>query len=148
MSKPAKAAKAPAKKAKLFSDAELEAMQEAKKERRRGNKADGEADLLAKIAEMGEADRKIATRIHAIVKATAPHLSPSTWYGMPAYKRDDRVICFYTPAQKFKSRYASFGFNDGAKLDDGNMWPTSFALTKLTPADEARIAALVKKAAG
>lgn len=148
MSKPAKAVKAPAKKAKLFSDAELEAMQEAKKERRRGSKGDGEADLLAKIAEMGEPDRKIATRIHAIVKASAPELSPSTWYGMPAYKRDDKVICFYTPALKFKSRYASFGFNDGAKLDDGNMWPTSFALTKLTPADEARIAALVKKAAG
>jgi uncharacterized protein YdhG (YjbR/CyaY superfamily) len=147
-SKPAKSAATAVKKAKVFSADELEAMQAAKAERRKGSKVDGESDVLAKIAEMGEPDRKIATRIHAIVKANAPQLSPKTWYGMPAYAKGDKVICFYTPAQKFKSRYATLGFNDGAMLDDGNMWPTSFALMKLTAAEETRIAALVKKAAG
>ena len=102
--------------------------------------------MLAKIAEMTEPDRGMAERIHAVVKASAPDLSPKTWYGMPAYAKDGRVICFFQPAQKFKSRYAMLGFNDGANLDDGTMWPTSFALTKLTKADEKRIAALVKKA--
>ncbi len=110
-------------------------------------KADGERDVLEKIAEMPEPDRVIAERIHAIVKESAPSLEPKTWYGMPAYaNKDGKVVCFYTAAAKFKSRYASFGFNDDANLDDGAMWPTSWALTKLTPADEKKIAALVKKA--
>lgn len=109
-------------------------------------KAEGESAVLAKIADMAEPDRTLAKRIHAIVKASAPMLSPKTWYGMPAYARDDRIICFFTPASKFKSRYATLGFNDGANLDEGAMWPTSYALTKLTAAEEARIGALVKKA--
>jgi uncharacterized protein YdhG (YjbR/CyaY superfamily) len=144
---------APAKKASkaksgVFSDAELEAMQEAKKERKKGG-ADGEADLMAKIAEMKGLDRELAERIHAIVKEHAPSLSPKTWYGMPAYAgADGKAVCFFTPAGKFKERYASLGFNTGAKLDDGNMWPTSFALLKLGDAEEKKIAALVKKAAG
>ncbi|PZR61827.1 MAG: hypothetical protein DLM71_07870 [Chloroflexi bacterium] len=110
------------------------------------NKADGESDVLAKIAEMPEPDRAIAKRLHAIIKTSAPTLSPKTWYGMPAYARDGKVVCFFTSADKFKSRYATLGFNDDANLDDGAMWPTSFALKKLTAAEEARIAALVKKA--
>ncbi|MBA3307583.1 MAG: DUF1801 domain-containing protein [Chloroflexi bacterium] len=110
------------------------------------NKADGESDVLAKIAEMPEPDRVIAERLHAIIKASAPALSPKTWYGMPAYAKDGKVVCFFTSADKFKSRYATFGFNDEAKLDEGAMWPTAFALTELTAADEARIGALVKKA--
>ena len=105
-----------------------------------------ESDVLAKIAEMPEPDRVIAERIHEIVKASAPSLSPKTWYGMPAYAKDGKVVCFFTSADKFKSRYATFGFNDTANLDDGAMWPTSFALKKLTAAEEAKIAALVKKA--
>jgi uncharacterized protein YdhG (YjbR/CyaY superfamily) len=113
----------------------------------RAGKADGESDLLAKIAEMPESDRVMAERLHAIIKATAPDLSPKTWYGMPAYARDGNVVCFFQSAQKFNSRYATFGFSDKANLDEGAMWPTSFALTELTSADEARIAALVKKAA-
>jgi uncharacterized protein YdhG (YjbR/CyaY superfamily) len=137
----------PAKTRKIFTDDELAAMKDAKSERRSAGKAaDGERDVLAKIAEMTGSDRDIAERIHALVKANAPALSPKTWYGMPAYARDGKVICFFTPAQKFKSRYATFGFNDDAHLDDGNIWPTSFALTKLTAADEAMIGALVKKA--
>jgi uncharacterized protein YdhG (YjbR/CyaY superfamily) len=112
-------------------------------------KTEGESALLAKLAEMPAADRAIAKRIHEIVKASAPGLSPKTWYGMPAYaNKDGKVVCFFTPASKFKSRYATFGFNDDAHLDDGAMWPTSFAVTKLTAAEEARIAALVKKAVG
>jgi uncharacterized protein YdhG (YjbR/CyaY superfamily) len=136
-----------------FTDEERGAIKERAKElkasARRGSRAgkeDGESEVLAKIAEMTEPDRGMAERIHAVVKASAPDLSPRTWYGMPAYARDGRVICFFQPAQKFKSRYATLGFNDGANLDDGTMWPTSFALTKLTKADEKRIAALVKKA--
>ena len=131
---------------------ELAALKETVKERkaaaRRGHGAEeGEADVLAKIAEMPASDRVIAERIHAVVKASAPGLKPKTWYGMPAYANEDgKVICFFTAAAKFKSRYASFGFNDDAKLDDGTMWPTSWALTKLTPADEKKIGALVKKA--
>ena len=113
----------------------------------RAGKADGESDLLAKIAEMPESDRVMAERLHAIIKATAPDLSPKTWYGMPAYAKDGNVVCFFQSAQKFNSRYATFGFSDKANLDEGAMWPTSFALTELTSADEARIAALVKKAA-
>lgn len=126
-----------------------ERARELKAESRRGArsaKSDGESEVLAKIAEMPEPDRTMAERLHAIVKATAPDLAPRTWYGMPAYARGSKVICYFTSADKFKSRYATFGFNDDARLDDGTMWPTSFALTKLTPADEAQIAALVKKA--
>ena len=111
-------------------------------------KADGESALLAKIAEMPKADRDLAERVHAIVKANAPNLMPKTWYGMPAYAKGDKVVCFFQSADKFKSRYATFGFSDQANLDDGAMWPTSFALQKLTAADEKRIAALVKKAVG
>lgn len=115
----------------------------------RGGKPDGEADLLAKIAEMPDADRVMAERIHAIVMATAPGLSPKTWYGMPAYANaQGKVVCFFQAAAKFKARYATFGFDQEAHLDDGTMWPTSWALTKLTPAAEKQIAELVKKAAG
>jgi len=113
----------------------------------RAGKADGESDLLAKIAEMPESDRVMAERLHAIIKATAPDLLPRTWYGMPAYAKDGNVVCFFQSAHKFKSRYATFGFSDKANLDEGAMWPTAFALTELTAADEARIGALVKKAA-
>jgi uncharacterized protein YdhG (YjbR/CyaY superfamily) len=136
---------------KVWTDEERAAMQEHAKEmkaeaRRGKDKADGERDVLAKIAEMPESDRVMAERLHAIVKESAPDLSPKTYYGMPAYARDGKVICFFQAADKFKARYATFGFNDDANLDDGNMWPTSWALTKLTPADEKKIAALVKKA--
>lgn len=110
------------------------------------NKADGEADVLATIAAMPEADRAIAARLHEIIKASAPSLSPKTWYGMPAYARDGKVVCYFQSAQKFKTRYASFGFSDEANLDEGALWPTAFALKKLTAAEEARIVALVKKA--
>ena len=133
------------KSSKGFTDEERAAMKERAAELKR-SKADGEGDLLSKIAEMPEPDRTMAGRIHAIVKATAPELTSRTWYGMPAYAKDGDVVCFYQSAAKFKSRYATFGFSDKAKLDDGEMWPTSFALRKLTAADEARIAALVKKA--
>ena len=135
-----------------FTDEERGAMKERAKELktsgRRGPraKADGESEVLAKIAEMTEPDRAMAERVHAVIKASAPDLSPRTWYGMPAYAKDGKVVCFFQPAQKFKSRYATLGFNDGANLDEGTMWPTAFALTKLTKADEKRIAALVKRA--
>jgi len=109
---------------------------------------EGEKALLAKIAAMKEPDRGMAKRIHAIVKANAPTFSPTTWYGMPAYTKNGKAVLFFQDAAKFKARYATFGFNDNASLDDGNMWPTSYALTKLTAADEAKIAALVKKALG
>ena len=124
-----------------------ETMRERKAAARRGGaKADGEADVLAKIAEMPEPDRSMAERIHAVVKAAAPDLAPRTWYGMPAYAKDGKVVCFFTAASKFKERYASFGFNAAANLDEGSMWPTAWALTKLTKADEKRIGELVKKA--
>jgi uncharacterized protein YdhG (YjbR/CyaY superfamily) len=110
------------------------------------NDADGESDVLAKIAEMQGADRAMATRLHAIIKESAPALSPRTWYGMPAYAKDGKVVCFFQSAQKFKARYATFGFSDAANLDEGDMWPTSFALKELTAAGEARIGVLVKKA--
>jgi uncharacterized protein YdhG (YjbR/CyaY superfamily) len=113
---------------------------------RRASKADGEGEVLAKIAEMPKPDRDLALRLHAIVKASAPSLSPRTWYGMPAYAKDGKVVCFFQSAQKFKTRYATFGFSDKANLDQGAMWPTAFALRELTAADEATIAALVKKA--
>lgn len=145
-SNPAASAAKPAKRSKVFSDAELQAMKDAKTERRKGS---GESDLLAKVAELKGLDRELAEKIHAIIKAAAPDLSPKTWYGMPAYAdKNGKIVCFFTPASKFKSRYATFGFEEAAKLDEGNMWPTSFALTKLTAADEARIGELVKKAAG
>jgi uncharacterized protein YdhG (YjbR/CyaY superfamily) len=126
-----------------------ERAKELKAEARRGkDRAAGESDLLAKIEEMPEADRDMATRLHAIVTKTAPDLMPKTWYGMPAYAADGKVVCFFQSAAKFGARYATFGFNDTAKLDDGAMWPTSFALKRLTAADEKKIAALVKRAVG
>ena len=151
--KSAKSTTAINKKSKGFMDEERSAMkeraQELKAEARRGpraNKADGESAVLAKIAEMPEPDRAMAKRLHAIIKASAPALSPKTWYGMPAYAKDGKVVCFFQSAQKFKSRYATLGFNDEAKLDEGAMWPTAFALKELTAAEEVRISALVKKA--
>jgi uncharacterized protein YdhG (YjbR/CyaY superfamily) len=151
--KAAKSTTATDKKSKGFTDEERAAMkeraQELKAEGRRGpraGKADGESDVLAKIAEMPEPDRAMAKRLHAILKASAPALSPKTWYGMPAYAKDGKVVCFFQSAQKFKSRYATFGFSDEANLDAGAMWPTSFALKELTAAEEVRIGALVKKA--
>ena len=135
-----------------WTDEERAAMKERAKElkagapRGRTGKADGEGDLLAKLAEMPEADRAMGERIHAIVKASAPSLSPKTWYGMPAYAKDGKVVCFFQSAAKFNARYATLGFSDEANLDEGAMWPTAFALTELTAADEARIGALVKKA--
>jgi uncharacterized protein YdhG (YjbR/CyaY superfamily) len=138
-----------------FTAEERAAMKERARElkatRRRGPRAadaDGESDVLAKIAEMPEPDRVMAERLHAIVKAVAPDLSPRTWYGMPAYARDGNVVCFFQSGDKFKARYATLGFSDKANLDEGAMWPTSFALTELTAADEARIGALLKKASG
>ncbi len=145
--KAAKSGGASAKASQGFTAEEKAAMKERARElKMAGDRAAGESALLAKIAEMPEPDRSMARRLHAIVKASAPSLSPKTWYGMPAYARDEKIICFFQSADKFKARYATFGFNDAAKLDDGAMWPTSFALKELTPADEARIAALVKKA--
>jgi len=142
---------AKAKASKRFTSEEMAAMRERARElkaesRRGAERADGERDLLAKIAEMPKPDRVMAERIHAVVTAAAPELVPKTWYGMPAYSRDGKLVCFFKAADKFKSRYATFGFEEDAKLDDGTMWATSWALTKLTPADEARIGALVKKA--
>jgi uncharacterized protein YdhG (YjbR/CyaY superfamily) len=135
------------KSAQGFSAEERAAMKERARElKAEKNKADGESDLLAKIAEMPKADRVMAERLHAIVKDTAPELAPKTWYGMPAYARDGKVVCFFQSAAKFKARYATFGFNDTAKLDDGAMWPTSFALQELGDAEEKKIRALVKKA--
>ncbi len=139
------------KKATGFTDEERAAMKERAQELKaeaRANKdrAQGESDVLAKIAEMPEPDRAMATRIHAIIMQSAPSLSPKTWYGMPAYARDGKVVCFFQSAHKFNARYATFGFNDAANLDEGAMWPTAFALKELTPAAETKIAALVKKA--
>jgi len=149
--KSAKSTTASGKASKGFTDEERAAMKERAKELKaeaRANKdrAEGERDVLAKIAEMQGPDRAMAKRLHAIIKASAPDLSPKTWYGMPAYAKDGKIVCFFTPASKFNSRYATFGFNDDANLDDGAMWPTSFALKKLTPAEEKKISALVKKA--
>jgi uncharacterized protein YdhG (YjbR/CyaY superfamily) len=136
---------------KGFTDTERAAMKERAKElkaeaRANKNRAEGERDVLAKIAEMPEPDRTMATRIHAIITASAPALAPKTWYGMPAYARDGKVVCFFQGASKFNSRYATLGFTDAAMLDDGATWPTSFALTELTAAEEEKISALVKKA--
>jgi uncharacterized protein YdhG (YjbR/CyaY superfamily) len=153
--KSAKSSTAINKKSNGFTDEERAAMkeraQELKAEARRGrrgkkDKADGERDVLAKIAEMPKPDRDMAERLHAIIKASAPALSPRTWYGMPAYAKDGKVVCFFQSAQKFNSRYATFGFSDRANLDEGAMWPTAFALKELTAAEESRIGALVRKA--
>jgi uncharacterized protein YdhG (YjbR/CyaY superfamily) len=144
------------KKSDGFSDDEKAAMKERarelKKEARQAKgavrKADGESDVLEKIAEMTGTDRTMARKLHALMKAHAPELSPKTWYGMPAYARNGKVVCFFQSAQKFKSRYATLGFSDQANLDDGDMWPTAFALKKLTPSEEKQIIALVQKAVG
>jgi hypothetical protein len=137
----------------IFTDEERGAIKERAKEQkaaaRRGpgaDKADGESAVLAKIAEMSEPDRAMGERLHAVIKTSAPALSPRLWYGMPAYAKDGRVVCFFQSAEKFKTRYATLGFSDEANLDEGTMWPVAFALTELTAADEARIGALVKKA--
>lgn len=139
------------KKPKGFTDEERAAMKERARElkaeaRRGAGRTEGESDVLARIAQMPEPDRAMANRLHAIIKASAPALSPKTWYGMPAYARDGKVVCFFQSAQKFKSRYATFGFSDEANLDEGAMWPTSFALKELTAAEEAWISRLVKQA--
>ncbi len=151
--KSAKSTTAIGKKFKGFTDEERAAMkerlQELKAAARRGpraDKADGDSAVLAKIAEMPEPDRAMGKRLHAIIKASAPALSPRLWYGMPAYAKDGKVVCFFQSAQKFNTRYATFGFSDEANLDEGAMWPTAFALKELTAAEEARIGALVKKA--
>jgi uncharacterized protein YdhG (YjbR/CyaY superfamily) len=130
-----------------FTDEERDAMKNRVQEMKvAARKSDGESEVLAKIAEMPESDRAMAKRLHAVIKASAPALEPKTWYGMPAYAKDGKVVCFFQSAQKFKTRYATFGFSDAAKLDEGSMWPNAYALTKLTAADETRISALVKKA--
>ena len=145
--KSAKTTTATGKTYEGFTDDERGAMKERAQELKADKKkADGEADLLAKIDEMEGTDRAMAKRLHGIIKDSAPTLAPKTWYGMPAYAKDGKVVCFFQPAQKFKSRYATLGFNDDANLDEGTMWPTSYALTELTADDEARIGALVKKA--
>jgi len=151
--KSAKSTTATGEKSKGFTDEERAAMKERAQElkaeaRAEKDKAEGESAVLAKIAEMQGPDRAMAERLHAIIKASAPALSPKTWYGMPAYAKDGKVVCFFQSAQKFKSRYATFGFSDEANLDEGAMWPTSFALKKLTDVEEAKIGALVKKAVG
>jgi uncharacterized protein YdhG (YjbR/CyaY superfamily) len=149
--KSAKSTTAKNKKSSGFTEEERAAMKERAEElkaagRRGAGKEDGESDVLAKIAEMPEPDRAMAERLHALIKASAPALSPRTWYGMPAYAKDGKVVCYFQSAQKFKSRYATFGFSDKANLDEGAIWPTAFALKKLTSAEEAKIGALVKKA--
>ena len=151
--KSAKSTTATDKPSKGFTPEERAAMKERARELKaaarggpRAGKADGEGDVLAKIAEMPGPDRAMAERLHAIIKASAPALSPRTWYGMPAYAKDGYVVCFFQSAQKFKTRYATFGFSDAANLDDGTMWPTAFALAELTADDEARIGELVKRA--
>jgi uncharacterized protein YdhG (YjbR/CyaY superfamily) len=144
-----KGAAAKDKKSEGFTDEERAAMKERAQELKaaaRADKADGESDVLAKIAEMPEPDRAMAKRLHAIIQASAPALTPKTWYGMPAYARDGKVVCFFQTAAKFKTRYATLGFSDAANLDEGAMWPVTFALKELTAAEEARIVALVKKA--
>ena len=149
--KSAKSTTATGKASEGFTDEERAAMKERARELKAEARASqdreaGERDVLAKIAEMPGPDRAMAKRFHAIVKASAPVLSPKTWYGMPAYAKDGKIVCFFQSADKFKARYATFGFNDTANLDEGAMWPTSFALKALTAAEEAKISALVKKA--
>jgi uncharacterized protein YdhG (YjbR/CyaY superfamily) len=129
-----------------FTDEERAAMRERAKESKRAGKGDGESEVLAKIAEMEASDRAMAERIHALVKDSAPDLAPRTWYGMPAYAKDGKVVCFFQSAQKFKARYATLGFSDSANLDEGSMWPTAYALKRLTAAEEKTIAALLARA--
>jgi uncharacterized protein YdhG (YjbR/CyaY superfamily) len=149
MEEPAQEVMMSANKSKGFTAEERAAMKErAKEQKAEAQKVDGERAVLAKIAEMQGPDRTMAERLHEIVKANAPELSPRTWYGMPAYAKDGKVVCFFQSAQKFNTRYATFSFSDRANLDEGAMWPTSFALKELTAAEEARIGALVKKAVG
>ena len=143
--KSAKSSTAMSKKSKAFTEEERAAIRD-RVEDLKADKEDGESLVLAKIAEMREPDRTMGKRIHAIIKENVPTLTPRLWYGMPAYAKDDKVVCFFQPAQKFKTRYSTFGFSDKANLDEGNMWPAAFALKRLTAAEEARIAALVKKA--
>ena len=136
----------PKKTSKRFSAEERDAMKERARELKAGDKDDGERTVLARIAQMKEPDRAMGKRLHAIIMASAPNLTPRLWYGMPAYAKDGKVLCFFQNAQKFKTRYSTFAFSDKANLDEGQMWPTGFALKELTAADEARIGALVKKA--
>ena len=143
--KSAKSTTATKKRYDGFTGEEKAAMKDRVEEMKTA-KADGESELLAKIAEMQKSDRAMAERVHAVIKASAPALSPKTWYGMPAYAKDGKIVCHFQPAQKFKTRYATLGFSDAARLDEGAMWPNAYALTEMTPAVEARIAALVKKA--
>lgn len=143
--KSAKSTTAEHKRYAGFTNEERSAMQQRVQEMK-ADKADGESAVLAKIAEMGEPDRAMGTRLHALIKASAPDLMPKTYYGMPAYAKNGKIVCFFKPAEKFKTRYATLGFNDVARLDEGTMWPVEYALTTLTAADEARIEALVKKA--
>jgi len=144
---PADDTKATKMPSKGFSAEEKAAMrQRAREQKAEAEKVDGERDVLEKIAAMSESDRAMAERLHALIMASSPELASKTWYGMPAYTRDGKIICFFQPAEKFKTRYATLGFNDSAMLDDGAMWPVAFALTELTSADEAKITALVKKA--
>jgi uncharacterized protein YdhG (YjbR/CyaY superfamily) len=149
MEEPAQEGTMSAKKSKGFTAEERAAMKErAKEQKAEAQKADGERDVLAKIAEMQGPDLAMAEQLHTIIKANAPDLSPKTWYGMPAYAKDGKVVCFFQSAQKFNSRYATFSFSDAANLDEGAMWPTSFALKELTATEEAKISALVKRAVG
>ena len=142
-----KTAEEPARSKAVFTAEERSAMKDRVREQKAADsKADGESAVLAKIAELPESDRAMAKRLHAVIKSNAPDLSPKLWYGMPAYAKGDKVVCFFQSAQKFKTRYATLGFSDEAKLDEGSMWPNAYALTKLTPADEAKIGKLIKKA--
>ena len=145
--KPGKKTTAVKKRYEGFTEAERAAMQDRVQEMKVGaGKADGESALLAKLAEMNASDRALGKKLHALIKASAPSLSPTTWYGMPAYTKDGKIVCHFQPAEKFKTRYATLGFSDRARLDDGDMWPNAYAVSKLTPAVEAKVAALVRKA--
>jgi hypothetical protein len=145
--KSAKSTTTSRKGSKVFTEEERDAMKERAREiKAASDKEDGESAVQAKIAEMADSDRAMAKRLHALIKASAPDLSPRLWYGMPAYAKDGKTLCFFQPAQKFKTRYATFGFNDVAKLDEGTMWPVAYALTKVSPADESTISGLLKKA--
>lgn len=143
--KPAKSSTMNSKKAKAFSDEERAAIRD-RIEEMKASEQQVDSIVLAKIAEMREPDRTMAKRLHAIIRESVPALTPRLWYGMPAYAKDDKTVCFFQPAAKFKTRYSTFGFSDKANLDEGNMWPNAYALTELTPAEEAKIAALVKRA--
>ena len=148
LKKPIKRSAATSKSSRAFTDDERAAMRERAREAKADSSADGETAVLEKLASMAAPDRAMGERVHALVKATAPELAPRLWYGMPAYAKDGKVICFFQDARKFKTRYATFGFSDKAMLDDGHMWPNAYALEKLTAVEEARITALIKKATG